>query len=232
MRSYKLRTLLLLAATTLTLAAVAEFAVGHSYDVYYAQGTYPGRPHQERVFFGRDAPVGAFRDRFMAAQNQWDNITSRFQFILYRDDVDANAPRRCSRKPPEQFGQSASVIDYQYIDGRGDAQADTLTCSHPDSGRLDYFALTVDTADEIYFGRQDAPEKSADLASIAVHEFGHAAGFFFHYDDPETTNAANESLCRNNSDQLTMCSKLFPGTERQRTLQDHDRDTHAAAYNR
>lgn len=76
-----------------TLAAVALLAgapaPAHAHHIsYYANGTYPGRPHQERVFFGRGATGDAFRTRFLRAQDQSDSITSRFQFIIYEDTVD------------------------------------------------------------------------------------------------------------------------------------------------
>lgn len=48
---------------------------------YYAQGSYPGRPHPQRGYFGRNATEGAFRDRFLAAQKQWDDISNGFEFL-------------------------------------------------------------------------------------------------------------------------------------------------------
>ncbi|HEV3001662.1 MAG TPA: hypothetical protein VGW75_13055 [Solirubrobacteraceae bacterium] len=210
--------------------ATTDLAAGHSID-YYASGTYPGRPHQERVFFDRNA-TGAIRDRFIAAQNQWDNITSRFQFVIYRDELDTDAPRRCAADQPRKFDERASLIGYQYLDGRGGHIADTGTCSRASDGRLEYFNTIVDTADDIYFGRGDAPDETADMGSIAVHELGHAAGWVYHYDDPEARDAANESMCRDHDGQPTMCAHLYPGTERWRNLDDHDQHTHADAYNR
>jgi hypothetical protein len=219
-------------ALALTLGALVTVAGGHDYRTYYDDGTYPGRPHQERVFFGRHAPTGAFRDRFIHAQDQWDNITPRFQFIIYRDQLDTNAPDRCDDRPPSQFGQAPSIIDYQYYDGRGGGAAYVLRCFSPDNYRLEWFTLVVDTADDIYFGRGDAPDGYGDLGSLAVHELGHGAGWVWHYDSDRTVDSANAHMCRDHSDQLTMCRFIKPGTERMRTLQDHDRHTHFDAYNR
>lgn len=232
------RALAVVGGALLGLSVLLGSATAFAHDInYYANGTYPGRPHQERVVFGRDATGEAFRTRMLRAQNQWDNITNAFQFIIYDDTVESSVPERCSAADqPGRFGESdTSLINYQYLDGRGrsnNAVAATATCESARTGRLEYFNMIVDTADDIYFGEGDAPDGATDLASIAVHELGHAAGFFYHYDDEEARDAFNESICRNNSDQQTMCRSIHPGTERMRTLQDHDRHTHADAYNR
>ncbi len=219
-----------LALIAVALHAVSGVASAHSRDLYW-YGTYPGRPHQERVFFDRNA-IGAVRDRFMAAQNQWDNITSRFQFVMYRDELDTDAPDRCAADQPRKFDERASLIGYQHLDGRGGHIADTGTCTRASDGRLEYFNTIVDTADDIYFGRGDAPDETADMASLAVHELGHAAGWVFHYDDRQVRDAANEHMCRDHDGQPSMCAHLYPGTERWRNLEDHDIHTHADAYNR
>jgi hypothetical protein len=212
--------------------SVAVTPAAHAHDIdYYALGTYPDRPHQERVFFDKSA-AGALRDRFMAAQNLWDNITSRFQFVMYRDEIDDGAPRRCSADQPRRYGEQASLISYQYIDGRGRRVADTGTCTRNSDDRLEYFHTIVDTSDNIYFGRGNARDDEADMASIAAHELGHAAGWVYHYDDRETRDAANEHMCRDHDGQPTMCAHLYEGTERWRNLDDHDVHTHADAYNR
>ena len=190
--------------------ALASSSAAHGLG-YYAKGTYPGRPHQERVFFDKTVPTGAVRDRFINNQNQWDNITSRFQFLIYSDTADTTAARECSRRAFRMFGEPASLISFRRLDGRGKSQAVTETCSDFKSGRLEYFLTTVDNEDRFYYGRGDAPSSAVDLASLAVHELGHAAGFFYHYDDPEATTPANESICRNTSEQQTMCRRIYAG---------------------
>lgn len=197
---------------------------------YYAYGTYPGRPHYERVYFAANAPEGAFRDRFTAAQKQWDDISNGFQFLVYNRTIDKAAPRACRADQPTANDERASLIDYRYLDGRGGAIAETETCESARTNRLEFFNTIVDQNEDYYFGRGEAPKDRIDLGSMAVHELGHAAGFFYHYDDEETTSPGNQSICRNTSEQRTMCAKQYPGTERLRTLQDHDRHTHQGVY--
>lgn len=217
-------------ATIIVFLVVPSALEAHSAG-YYAQGSYPGRPHQERAYFGGNAPAGAFRDRFLAAQKQWDDISNGFEFLIYTEPVDQAAPASCrADQQPTANGERASLIDYRYVDGQGGQIASTETCVASRSNRPEYFNLTVDQSDDFYFGRGEAPKDRIDLASTAVHELGHAAGFFYHYDDAETTSPGNQSICRNSSDQRTMCAKQYKGAERMRTLQDHDQDTHQMVY--
>lgn len=217
---------LLAAATFSTLGGVA---LGHAPGFpYYQFGGYPDRPHQERAYFTQRTPTGAFRDRFVNGQKQWDAITSNFQFIIYRDDIPTYVQDNC-RSNTRRNREQASLIDYSAIDGRGGSLADTQICTRKSDGRNEFFQTTVDNADEIYFGRGDAPGRSADLGSIVVHELGHAAGWVDHYDDGEPSSE-NRRICQDNNDQQTMCATLYVGTERLRTLQGHDKHTHAQVY--
>ena len=74
-----------------------------------------------------------------------------------------------------------------------------------------------------YSGTGDAPANDVDTWSVASHESGHATGFYGHLEYPS-------SICQNDSSMRTMCPVYHDGTERQRTLEDHDYHTFENAY--
>ncbi len=65
-----------------------------------------------------------------------------------------------------------------------------------------------------------------DLRSVAIHEFGHANGFF----GPNSGHfLASDSACTS-SPIHTMCSGISPGTTYKRTLEFHEKSLFAAGY--
>lgn len=220
------------------LLIIVSSAAANSFQYHYFFGTYPGRPHQERVYFDRSVPDGAFRDRIRNASTPWNNVTSAFSFVQFNDEIQAEYPSdkslMCRADQPTKFSEPASIISYAYIDGIEGNVAITATCER--NGRLNYANIVFDSGNAFYFGRGNAPAKNkqnqpvSDLASIAVHEFGHAAGFFNHLD--EGVRSRGVGICAPNDGQHTMCVNYEPGSERWRNLEDHDRHTHADAYNR
>ena len=65
------------------------------------------------------------------------------------------------------------------------------------------------------------PSGKSDARSVAIHEFGHAAGFKGHFE--------GTSLC-SGSIRQTMCPTLPSGTSYMRTLESHDKHTIVSAY--
>lgn len=93
-------------------------------------------------------------------------------------------------------------------------------------GNVIQFSLAIDPdagGASWYTGTGDAPSDTVDLWSVAAHEFGHVTGFYGHFSE-------SSSVCDNNSSRHTMCSPIYGGTERQRTLNTHDEHTFSGAY--
>ncbi len=65
------------------------------------------------------------------------------------------------------------------------------------------------------------PSGQIDLRSVAVHEFGHSAGFAGHFTET--------SICSGSTRQ-TMCQGTPAGTSYRRTLETHDKHTFVSAY--
>jgi hypothetical protein len=70
------------------------------------------------------------------------------------------------------------------------------------------------------------PNRRLDLQSVATHEFGHATGFYWHFNDPGM-NTGTGHVCNGGATQAdeTMCQGLNRGTTEKRTLSDHDLHT-------
>lgn len=65
-----------------------------------------------------------------------------------------------------------------------------------------------------------------DLQSVATHEFGHATGLYWHFDDPGMTSGTGH-VCNDGAGGAgeTMCASVGRGTTGNRTLSDHDLHT-------
>ena len=79
-----------------------------------------------------------------------------------------------------------------------------------------------DTRSNWYVGSGTPSSGDYDLRSVAVHEFGHAAGFAGHWD------GVGEDCT--GTDRETMCSGLPSATTYKRTIESHENHTFDSAY--
>jgi hypothetical protein len=223
------------------LAALVGSAIGTGAAIAHSNSYFDMRWSTSRgnipVYFDRTTPTGAFRERVRDAFDQWERFQTKVGFSVYTETAPATAPDQpngaddaCRRTNYQN--RRISLISYQYIDGKGDNRfnilAETQGCEINSGGSylLDFFYLAFDTGDDYYMGTGNAPSKSIDLWSTATHEIGHAMGWGPHFDD----NGTNNTICNNDSDQQTMCASYYAGSERQRTLEGHDKDTFTNRY--
>lgn len=67
------------------------------------------------------------------------------------------------------------------------------------------------------------PLRRYDLQSVATHEFGHATGLYWHFNDPGLNTG--DEICRAGLDRDTLCQGLSRGSADERSLGTHDLHT-------
>ncbi|HUP70751.1 MAG TPA: hypothetical protein VM142_13185 [Acidimicrobiales bacterium] len=117
----------------------------------------------------------------------------------------------------------------------------------PAPGTLDTAAVNCAPGAYTWFtagpadANNDAPQcRTYDLMSLLAHEVGHVLGFWEYRTDaagsssvdPVCLNGSESDDPRlgNNTNRETMCIPIFPGTERQRTPEEHEKDAFAKLY--
>jgi hypothetical protein len=119
-----------------------------------------------------------------------------------------------------------NYIFQRKIDGVGNALAEASWCLYSGTNRMYSFHITFDGGEDWYYGSGDAPPGRPDFISVAAHEFGHVTGFVRHLDD----SGDPLRICLDKGAQETMCKVHYFGSERQRTLGEHDAHTFREAY--
>lgn len=228
----------LLALAVFVCLGMMSSAEGHRSASFYPL-KYPPPRDRASFYFDQGFPRGGFRDRVVRASRQWNKLDGRFSFRAHRSSIDdgrKNVPRKCTRERiNENFD---SVVYWRMMDGRsrrgpdGNQRGETLAragiCTEV-GGRAQWFYMAFDRQERWYAGRGDPPNDAADAQSVATHEFGHATGWFAHYDDGQTTSTPVCPKPLNNS-QHTMCKSHQAGSAWWRGLEPHDRHTFEGAY--
>lgn len=182
-------------------------------------------------FFTATFPTGDWRARVRNGASQWNGVNQPMKFteVAQRSNFD---PYKC----PPTYGTNG--IHWRNYDGRDGALAITGMCST--ATELYSTNLTFDSSEDWYTGTGDAPDGfqvgtacvvgpcKVDAWSVASHEWGHMTGFDGPYDVGHFSRS--EAICADDGGQHTMCPSIKKGTERQRTLETHDRHTFDAAY--
>lgn len=160
-------------------------------------------------------PTSEWRARTVAAAGTWTALGEPMKFVNVADSPRNFSPSRCPRT------YQKNGIHRRAYDGVGGVLARTFLCTR--NGQLWSFQLSFDKGDRWYTGTGSPAANQADLQSVAAHELGHATGFAGHF-------SLSSALCADNATQHTMCAGHRVGTNRQRTLEEHDVDTFRDAY--
>ena len=160
-------------------------------------------------------PSSEWRSRVNAAAGTWNTLGEPMRFNNVADTGDFE-PKTC----PSSYQRNG--VHRRAFDGPGGTLARTYLC-WTSNGELYSFQLVFDSNDNWYTGTGLPGRNQADLQSVATHELGHATGFAGHF-------ASSAAICNNTSGQHTMCAAHRAGTNRQRSLELHDKHTFQRAY--
>jgi hypothetical protein len=209
-----------LVAAGMALVAQAP-AQAHTWSSHFTNGRWPVNA---TVNYGVNTgfPTGEWRSRLLDGKNQWNNATNSGEPSFYwglQDDINHGT----AGNPCGISGWNTAAVfwnDLDYIGGS--ILGATRLCNV--SGTIANFTIEFDNdRSNWYTGTGDNPSSNHDAWSVATHEFGHAFGFWEHITE-------SDGACPDSSSRATMCPSIYTGTERQRTLIDHDIHTFDAAH--
>lgn len=247
---------LLMAMTTLgLLSALSPSAQAHSWPDWM-KARWAAADRQVDWRFTTSFPTdNQFRYRVIDGSQAWNNVGEPMTFQYEALYPDYPSTMRFDCNDPYQ----ANRVHWANIDNARGAQGQTEGCSEWEGdvsifhSQMHTFQITFDSSEAWYTGTNasfpnntavyDPPnEGSSDLWSVAAHEFGHATGrpgpddflttappdgdITGHFRETVATYCANKASVHH-----TMCSALISGTTFDRTLNTHDIDVFAGAYN-
>ncbi len=173
--------------------------------------------------FTPSVPTGAWRDRTLSAAGAWNRVGTKMKFAKGSDFSTNFAHGRCPSSP------GVNGVHRKWLGGAGGTLAKSVVCIYSSTpSRLWSFQVVYDKSERWYTGTGSPRSGQYDLQSIGTHEFGHATGFGMGSAPDHLPGGA--SICANKWGQHTMCPKHYAGTNRQRTLETHDKDGFVAAY--
>lgn len=228
-RSLGRRSVLVAIVASMGLFGVHPAAQAHDSTLYYKSKWKRDVAVDYR--FTNSFPL-AFRERGRDAARQWNEAFTQLTYVEKESVADFN-PATC----PSTYQMNAFhwvTIDgaFQGSNGSGATLARVRTCVFSSScpaigvpGTCELYSaqVEVDRDESWYLGTGDAPLSQADGWSVASHELGHATGWSGHF-------SSSATICENNADQHTMCPTYYLGTERMRTLEQHDKHTILEVY--
>lgn len=213
--------LLLLGAVLITAISLAftRPAAAHAGSLLF-HGTWSLAQRRAVQIFAESNLSGAALSRVLAGAKAWDRLGESLDFVW-------KGTKNLSRDACNVATRGQNLIAMRPLDGRGKDLATTYTCRS--GSTIVRFVMVFDSAEHWYTGTStNVPSGRPDLWSVAAHEFGHAAGWAAHFDDPGI--GLGLAICGNFSGQHTMCANHYGGTARQRSLGPHDADTFRELY--
>jgi hypothetical protein len=214
-------------ALPLTGAALAHCADSNScnneYDWYHSEWQadhHTGLDIKWR--FTTPFPDGAKRDRVIDAFQKWNGLGQKMKFGRLSDVNEFTID--CDGDP----GSAYHGIFWRNID----ALARTMQCDHArwdgsKGSTLHEFHITFDSDRSWHGYLTDPPGNEYDFYSVAVHEVGHATGFYGAYADGHFDPGGD--LCGTDAEQ-TLCPYVSMGESHWRSLEEHDKHTFDNAY--
>lgn len=208
----------LLATAVALLLAASEAAAHSGSDLFH--GTWSPSQRGAVQIYAESNLSGVKLSRALAGAKAWDNLGESLDFVW-------KGTKNLSRDACNSATRGQNLIGLRPLDGRGKDLAMTIACRS--GGTIVRFVMIFDSAEDWYTGTStNVPRGRPDLWSVAVHEFGHAAGWATHFDDPGI--GLGTGICGSFSGQHTMCATHYMGTARQRSLGPHDVDTFRGLY--
>lgn len=197
-------------------AGVPNGASAHSSDDFYS-ATWDSDPDYHRGEISAPLNTGAAKNAMRAGATYWSSVSGSWLDFNWTGEEDPDVDftwNACTTAPDGGLWLTTTHMDY-YI-------AYASICR--ESGTITSAAIAFDhTARNWYTGvSTNVPSSALDLRSVSSHEFGHATGFFPHFDP-------NDVDC-SSADRETMCESLPAGVSYFRTLEEHDKHTVADAY--
>lgn len=214
------KTIVMVIATALLASALVPRLVGaHNQSDYYPNKWIQDLNVDWRFTTGFSD--GSFRSRAQTGANRWNNLGEPMRFDQLSETPNYN-PDSC----PFPIQYQRDGIHWVAIDGPGGYLATTPTCLFAE-GELATFNIKFDSSEDWYTGTGTPGSNQVDALSVAVHEFGHATGFYGpfaigHFDP-------TAGVCTGNPVH-TMCPGYVTGSTFLRTLEEHDKHTFGNAY--
>lgn len=211
-----------LAACAITALIVAGTSLAHPPSNFYFSKWHSSERTQF-YDFEDGFPAGDFRDRVENGARQWTQLGSDMDFRrgTVRLDYDYGP---CSKPSLGENGIFWEFIDGEPGPGESRIHAQTKACAKiNDPSHIRAFQMRFDSGDNWHTGLSDPPGSRVDAFSLGAHEFGHAGGFFGHFDD-------GASICDPGAPKQTMCQGLNYGQMFWRSLEEHDRHVFKDAY--
>lgn len=199
------------------LAVGAPHSVGaHSAGDFYS-ATWDSDPDYYRGEIHSPLNTGAAKNAMRAAATYWSSVSGSWLDFNWTGEEDPDVDftwNACTTAPDGGLWLTTAHMDY-YV-------AYTSICRK--SGTITSAAIAFDyTGRNWYTGvSSNVPSSAFDLRSVSSHEFGHATGFFPHF-DPDDVDCSS-------ADRETMCATIPVGVSYFRTLEEHDKHTVANAY--
>jgi len=215
------RVFLVILLAAFGVGVTGQSAQAHSANSYFDHGRWPITAGIEYGLSYGFPGAGEWRGRVYAGKEQWNAVANANDPHIYwslPDDVSYGDARNPCGVPGLYKGAVFwNDLNYLSIYTTGV----TRLCG---AAPVVNFTIEFDSSrSDWYVGTGDAPSGTVDFWSVATHEFGHALGWWDHL--PESDGACPDSGSRN-----TMCPTVYAGTERQRTVADHDIHTFNEAY--
>jgi hypothetical protein len=169
-----------------------------------------------------------WRGRATDAANAWNARSNTFgKFAASGRRLGSDPPRNC----PAAIANGSNALVYRdlvadYV-APPEALALAMVCPVPGTNQAAVFQIGVSTRHPWWASSSTAvPSREYDLQGVLTHEFGHATGWYWHWDDPKHVGGPGRTeLCPVDNSRHTMCAAIWSGTAIWRTLGSHDGHT-------
>ena len=204
----------------------------------YWFGPYPTEYDDVRWAFAANFPGGQYRQAVVRGAQAWNGLNRRLQFQHDPNSVSVErtfegTAHNCSKEQPplERYGRPLAMVFWENLDGKALGQAGSCQKRDPNTGSYHMFTfrMVFDSGRSDWYRQPSGsvPPSKVDLQETAAHEFGHASGFWAHFNKLDHFPPPCDLTDKNRA---TMCAGGYRGQSRRRTISQHDRHTFEGAY--